>query len=103
MLALFVTTIILLVLFYIITIIPDLSASDFQQLKQYRMKLMGHCCANCNRYNKKTNCCTITFPAKRCWHEITGWYNIEETTLTRCAYYVIGSDDCHWTRKVENE
>lgn len=62
MLALFVTIMILLVLFYITTIIPDLSASDFKELKQFRMKLMGHCCANCNHYNKKTNCCTITFP-----------------------------------------
>lgn len=92
---------ILFMLFCVIA--PELTASDFKQLKQWRMKLMGHCCANCNRYNKKTNCCTITFPAKRCWHEITGWYDTEETTLTRCAYYVIGSDDCHWKRKAENE
>lgn len=103
MLSFFVVIMILLVLFFTITIIPDLSASDFQQMKQFRMKLMGRCCANCNRYNKKTNCCTITFPAKRCWHEITGWYDSKEITLTRHAYYVVGSDDCHWTRKVENE
>lgn len=94
-------SVVLFLLFWMI--VSTVSVGDLKRLKQCRMKLMGHCCANCDRYNKKTNCCTITSPAKRCWHEITGWYNTKETTSTRCAYYVVGSNDCHWKRKVKDE
>ena len=94
-------SVIVFILFCII--IPELPASDLKQLKQHYMKSAGRCCANCNRYNEKTDCCTITFPAKRCWNEVIGWYDVEEIVQTRYAYGVVGSEDCHWKRKVENE